>query len=136
MEWRAKLNLIDNPSPLRAGLKAVFVVPPLVRPLQLDINESMRCFPLGDLGTPANRDAVYSNLIFDQRPCSHLDGCGSEDLEPHPTGCENVKIAGIRKNAKVSSCDNGIVISRWIELNPLVGRDGRAGFFIAVSSFV
>ena len=100
MERRAILNLIDHPSPLFAGLKAVFVVPPLVRPLQLEINESMRCFPHGDLGMPVNRDAVYSNLIFDQRPCSHLNGGGSEDLEPQPMGSDNVKIAGIGKEGE------------------------------------
>lgn len=100
MERGTKLNVIDDPRAFRARLESVCMVPPLVWSSNLDIGESMRGVPLGNLGAPAERDSVDTNSIIDQRAAPHLDRWRGQNAEAYPGRCDRVQVAGVGEERK------------------------------------
>jgi hypothetical protein len=76
-------------------------VPPLpIRPAQLLVHEPRWRFPARYLRAPAQRKAVHSQLIINQRARLHHNGRRREDFEIQPGWRDSLQVEGVREKRK------------------------------------
>ena len=82
---------------VRAGLlhERVCVVPPLVRPRDLLVDEAVRRLPPDDLRPPPEPDAEQAEAVLDQRPLADVDGLWRDDLEGQLGRRDALQVLGV-----------------------------------------
>ncbi len=80
--------------------EGVGVVPQVVGPGKLLIDELMRRFPDDDLGSPADGDAVNLDAVIDEQAGTHDDGRGCQDFKLQPGRREFLEIARLAEEGK------------------------------------
>jgi hypothetical protein len=80
--------------------EGVGVVPQIVGPGKLLIDELMRRIPDDNLGSPANGDAVNLDAVIDEKAGAHDNGRGCEDFKLQPRRREFLQIACLAEEGK------------------------------------
>lgn len=81
---RAVTNIVHAESAAITFYKSVRVMPERVGAAKLDVHKLVRRIPSGDLGAPADGQAVDADAVVDECPGIHRDGCGGNYIKAQP----------------------------------------------------